>query len=267
MYEWIVLGVIQGLAEWLPVSSEGMVVLAQIWLFGKDGIGVAIENALWLHLGTLLAAVVYFWKDLVVIVQTPFRWNRAKQEDRNVLVFLGITTVVSGILGLGLLQLVETLEHQIAMAGQTMTALVGILLVLTGWLQITSKAKDVGLRQEKNLEVLDGMGLGLAQGLAALPGFSRSGLTIAALLMRKFDKRVALKLSFLMSIPIVLAGNILLNIGETRFQSEALVGVAVAFAVGLATIHYFMKLAEKVHFGKFVVAMGLLTVLGSLLVG
>lgn len=262
MYYWIVLGVIQGLAEWLPISSEGMIILAQTWLFGQDSLSVGIENALWLHLGTFLAALIYFRFDIWQLLKALFRWREANQENRNLLIFLLVSTVVSGILGLGLLQLVETMEDTISVAGQGVTALVGVLLVVTGWMQVTSK--DAGVRKEKDLKILDGMGLGLAQGLAALPGFSRSGLTVAALLMRKFDKVTSLRLSFLMSMPIVLAGNIILNIDASRAEPGALVGVLVAFVVGIVTIHYFMKLAARMNFGKFVVVMGILTIIASI---
>ncbi|TGH65482.1 undecaprenyl-diphosphate phosphatase, partial [Escherichia coli] len=92
----------------------------------------------------------------------------------------------------------------------------------------------------------DGIFLGLMQGLAALPGFSRSGFTITALLFRKFNDTTALKLSFLMSLPIILLGNIILNYDEFKISIE-LVGLLTAFIVGIVSIHVLLALARKIN--------------------
>ena len=104
---------------------------------------------------------------------------------------------------------------------------------------------------QKNLEAWlpktgDGVLLGVAQGLAALPGLSRSGLTVSVLLLRKFDGATALKLSFLVSLPIVLFGNLFLNLNDFAFSAEALVGLFFSFLFGILTIDLLLKAAKKI---------------------
>ena len=278
MLEWIVLGLIQGLTEWLPVSSEGMVVLAQNWFWpGQVGLRDTIEISLWLHLGTWLAAVVYFRREIWRLSVSLFRFRGAEVADRKLIVFLVVSTLISGALGFGLLELVGIYEEQVLASGRVVMGLVGGLLLVTGWLQLKtrrgivpdgdfSRAATQGVRNDKTLILSDGVWLGIAQGLAALPGFSRSGLTVTTLLWRKFDKEMALRLSFLMSIPIVLAGNILLNGGMLAGGSEltgAMAGLMAAFVSGWLTIHWFLIIARRVNFGWFVVGMGVLSLLAA----
>jgi len=117
---------------------------------------------------------------------------------------------------------------------------------------------------KKNLTWTDGIILGIAQGFAALPGLSRSGLTVSALLLRKFDNALSLRLSFLMSLPIVLAGNILLNFNELTWSKGTFWSLLFSFLFGLLTIHFLLKIAKKINFGLFVLFFGILTILSTL---
>jgi undecaprenyl-diphosphatase len=96
--------------------------------------------------------------------------------------------------------------------------------------------------------------------LATLPGLSRSGSTVSALLLLGFQKSLSLKLSFLLSMPIVLAGNILLNLNTINFSVDNLVALTASFAFGLLTINLLLKLAKKINFGLLVIIFGLLTI-------
>ncbi|VAW17354.1 Undecaprenyl-diphosphatase, partial [hydrothermal vent metagenome] len=125
------------------------------------------------------------------------------------------------------------------------------------------KSKMISTRTPTDIKMIDSVTLGIVQGFAALPGLSRSGLTVASLLLRKFDEEQAIRLSFLMSIPIVLAGNILLNIKDFNPTLENLFGFFFSFVFGLATIHILLKVAKKVNFAYFVLLFGLLMI-GSL---
>jgi undecaprenyl-diphosphatase len=103
------------------------------------------------------------------------------------------------------------------------------------------------------------------QGLAALPGFSRSGMTISGLLFKKIDDTQALRLSFLMSLPIILIGNILLNLGDFQFVGNMIWGFLFSFVFGLATIHGLMTLSKKIKFGYFVIIIAMLIMISVFL--
>jgi undecaprenyl-diphosphatase len=257
MYEMLILGAVQGIAEWLPVSSEGLLVLIQVNFFSLASIDAAIKSALFLHLGTFLAALIYFRQDVWRLFRTVFKFGQADSEVRQTIRFLLIATLLSGILGWFLLKLLVAVESDIITSSRVMTAIVALLLLITGLTQLASRRS--GQRNISHLKSADSVLLGVVQGLAVLPGLSRSGLTVAALLLRKFDKVLALRLSFLLSLPIVLAGNILLNLPDFQFSPDKIVGLLSAFVFGLLTIHLFLKLAQKINFGLFVVLFGFLT--------
>jgi len=248
MLEQIVLGTIQGIVEWLPVSSEGVLVLIRTNFFDiEQGLEKTIREVLFLHLGTFLAAFLYFRKDVFRV------WGNKKLFN-----FLLITTIITGLLGYGLLKLFVNLEVQVALSGKFITLAIGLLLLITAYLQI--RAKTRGHREIRDLKTGDSLLLGLMQGLAVLPGLSRSGLTVSSLLLKKFNSRDALKLSFLMSLPVVLGGNIILNFKYFSVSPEMLLGLVFSFVFGLLTISLLLKIAKKVNFGYFVLIFAVLVV-------
>jgi len=258
MIESIVLGIIQGVAEWLPVSSEGLLVLTKVHFFpSPDSLTEIIRQVLFLHLGTFLAALVYFRREVKTIVQALFQRPK-NSKDQKLALFIIITSLISGSLGFLLLKTLAKIESQLALTGKAVTLAIGLLLLVTAFLQL--KAKKQEGKQLKNPNLTDGVILGLVQALTALPGFSRSGLTVSALLLRRFEKTQALKLSFLLSLPIVLGGNIILNYQYFSFNPAAFVGLAFSFVFGLLTIDLLLKIAQRINFGYFVFAFGLLTI-------
>lgn len=261
MLEQIVLGTIQGIAEWLPVSSTSLLILAKQNLFHhQDGFQALTRHTIFLHIGTFLAAIIYFRKDVGQMLLALVQYRSQPKEIQNLLVFLIITTVISGSLGLLLREVITHWTTQFTASAKPITLIIGIFLLITGLGQL--KIKDMkGHKTLKDLSVKDGIILGIAQGFAAIPGLSRSGLTVATLLFRNFDRAYALKISFLMSLPIVLGANILLNLDTSVWTLESLVGVFVSFAVGLASIHILLRLAQKINFGYFVIFFGVLTIL------
>jgi undecaprenyl-diphosphatase len=264
MLENAILGIIQGIAEWLPVSSEGLLVLAKTHLFSsQEGLGAIIRQALFLHFGTFLAALIYFRKDVLQIIKGLFQYKSQSKEIQNLICFLLIATLISGLLGLVLIKLLSDLATQFTAAGRFITLLIGFLLLATGYLEL--KARRSGYRTLKDLKIVDSIILGIVQGFSALPGLSRSGLTVSALLLRKFDESYALKLSFLLSLPIVLAGNIILNFDIGVWSMETLTGLFFSFIFGLATIHALLKIARRINFGYFVLLFGILTILSTLI--
>lgn len=245
LLEALILGITQGITEWLPLSSGGLNALIGILFFDFD-FKEALSLALWLHLGTLLAAVIYFRRDLLSI-------------DKKLLKFLAYSTIATFIIG-G--PMVLFLLDGINFNGGLIAVIIGFLLILTGLIQWFSK-KKISRKEHK----LDAWLVGAVQGLAVLPGLSRSGLTIAAFLFRNYKPSQALRLSFLMSIPVVFIGQILLGIKDGfYFDANALIAVFFAFIFGLITIKLFINIARKINFYYFVIILGIIFIIGGLLI-
>ena len=264
IFQYIILGIIQGITEWLPISSEGMLVIAKAQLF-KDPTPLAefIKITLFLHLGTFFAALVYLRKNVLHLIKTLFSYKKAEDSLKKLLNFLIVSTVISGIIGYIILTSISGAEEKIAVTGKVITLLVGFLLLGTASIQL--RARSLGYKDSSKLNKFDSLLLGIGQGISALPGVSRSGITSSLLLLRNFDKKEALRISFLMSLPIVLAGNIVLNIGLfSSISLAAVLGLIASFIFGLATIHGMMKLAEKINFGWFVFIIAVLTIISGL---
>lgn len=260
MIENIILGAIQGVAEWLPVSSEGLIFLAKANFFPGGGFDETLKQALFFHFGTFLAALVYFRKEVAELLKTLFNYKAAGLESRKILNFLFLTTLISGILGFAIYELTGDIDSD-NLSAQYITLLVGVLLLITAFLQYKSKKiNSESLKNFKEIKNTDSVILGLTQAAAVFPGLSRSGLTVSALLLLKFKEANALKLSFLMSLPIVFIGNIVLNLNESSFNLENLVGLTVSFVFGLITIKFLLKLAEKINFAFFVLIFAIITI-------
>ena len=255
----IVLGIAQGIAEWLPISSEGLITLIKIKFFSGNHVFSIIKLALFLHLGTSCAALIYLRKDVLGLLRTLFCYKTASEENQKTLIFLIISSVISGVLGLGIIALISRLAEQMEISGKAITLAIGCLLLTTAFLQLQTKKQ--GFKKLYDLRKSDAIILGIVQGFAALPGLSRSGSTIAVLLLKQFDKTTSLKLSFLMSLPIVLIGNIFLGIKHFEFTFESLAGLFFSFIFGLLTIHILFKIAKKINFGYFVLGFGILTII------
>ncbi|PIR98284.1 MAG: UDP-diphosphatase [Candidatus Colwellbacteria bacterium CG10_big_fil_rev_8_21_14_0_10_42_22] len=263
-FEAIILGAVQGVAEWIPISSEGVTLLVATKLFeGSITIKEMITISLYLHLGTFLAALIYFKKDIWYLIKQLFQYKKANEKTKNLINFYIIATLVSGLLGLLILGGITELEGAIAFSQGAILITLGILLLLTGLLQIWHKHE--GKRVSTDINITDGIITGVAQGLAVIPGFSRSGFTVSALLLRGIKDTDALKLSFILSLPIVLIGNIILDTSPFIFTLGSLMGLTLSFVFGLLTIHGLLKLSQKFQFGWFVIFFGVL-VIGSVLI-
>ncbi len=255
MIESALLGLLQGLTEWLPVSSQGVVTAVSAFLFDYDA-SDAVAVALWLHAGTSLAAVLAFRREVVGLAREALR---DPLHPSPLLAFLAIGTVVSAGIGLPLLLLIDDLSGAL---GAGAMGVVGMLMVVTGAVQM--RRPTSGTRDRAGLSYLDAILTGVAQGFAALPGLSRSGLTVAVLLSRRVDRSEALVLSFLLGIPAGLAAALLAGLESGALRTaEGVVGAAVAFVVGFASIRVLLALARRVNFAAFVVVVGLAVIGGA----
>ncbi len=258
----IILGIVQGITEWLPISSSGALVLVMTNFFNITDLQDLITTALFFHLGTFFAALIYFRREATQIFKTIFKYKFSDERNKKTLKFLFFSTLISGAVGIVILKTIENFDS-LNLTGKAISFLIGIFLLFTGILQI--KSKKSGTKNERDLKINDGLFLGIAQGLSVLPGISRSGITVSSLLLKKFNETTALKISFLMSLPIILIANIILNFEDLVFTTTALYGLLTSFVFGILTIHILMKLSKKINFGWFVLIFALL-MMGSVLI-
>ncbi len=256
----LVVGVVQGVLEWLPVSSEGNVALV-LAAMGESPERV-VAFALFVHLGTALSATVYYRREIRTLLSLVPTWevDAAFDGDYAAVTFLAIGTGVSGVVGIALyLSLADSLSR---LTGGALFALVGVLLLVTGVVQYGS-ADRTGTRRRP--DALDAVVVGFAQGLAILPGISRSGMTTGALLLRGHDASGSFRLSFLLSIPAATGGGLLAYADGAVAVGPlaAALSLGVAAAVGYATIDALLRVVDEVPFWAVCIGLGTVVALGS----
>lgn len=244
MLKYIILGIIQGVTEFLPVSSSAHLVLGQKIL---NITGQELAVSLFLHLGTALALVIFFFKDILNALR-----------NIKLLLYIIIVTVITGIIGIGARDFFEGLFSSIKVVTVALTT-TGIILILT---------KNFMEAKRNVLNIKDAFILGLAQGLAIIPGISRSGITISTLLFRRIDRQTSFRLSFLASIPAVLGATLLeaRNIDfalKGNFQG-LLVGFIFSFISGILSLwllKIILRKAKLYYFGYYCIFIALITLL------
>ncbi len=206
--------------------------------------------ALWLHVGTLPAALVVFRTEVSHII-VEIRRNPLVPSP--LLSFLVISTLLSAMLGLLLLLILGQIS---GLVGTSAMGLIGIFMLVNGAIQLRRTHPEN--RERSTLSIPDSILSGIAQGFSVIPGLSRSGLTVATLLGRGIDKREALVLSFLMSIPASMGASLYSALNyDLVISAELIVAAAVAFVAGIVTIQILLKIAQRVNFGIFVILVGL----------
>lgn len=261
-----VLGAVQGLLEWVPVSSEGNLALA-LTLLGDTPPDAAVRLSLFLHAGTGLAALAYYRGEVATLLGRLPAWRprRALAPGQRELTVLAVATLVSAIVGaIAYLALAAATS---ALTGGLFVALVGALLVATGLLQ--RYAADLGLGERRQAGLADALLLGAAQGVAVLPGVSRSGTTVSALLLRGHEGRRAFDLSFLVSVPAAFGAGVLAVADAGGLPGVSAPAAAVALAasavVGYLAIDALLALVERVAIWLVCVCLGGLAIGGGLL--
>ena len=260
-FEAIVLGIVQGLTEFLPISSSGHLRIVPA-LFGWDDPGTAFTAVI--QLGTMVAVVVYFWKDLWRIGTA---WMRSLRDaslrsslDVRMGWYLVLATVPIGVLGLAF-------EDQITSGARDLRLIAGALIVLG---IVLALAERVGNRDKRieDLSVKDGVMVGLAQSLALIPGVSRSGATISAGLFLGYGRADAARFSFLLSVPAVVASGLFqlkdIGAGDGPGLVATILATVVSFVVGYAAIAWLLRWLASHSTGVFViyrVALGTLLIL------
>jgi undecaprenyl-diphosphatase len=246
VYQVIVLGIVQGLTEWLPISSTAHLILFP-WLAGWSDPGLAFDVAL--HTGTLLAAVSYFWSDWVAFLRATLPTASVSsgnslemQSRRRLLGLIVIGTAPAAVAGVAGHRYVEEQLRSIPLIAASMIV-VGLLMA---WAERRSSYR----RNVEVLQVNDAVAIGVAQACALIPGVSRSGATITAALWRDMNRQAAARFSFLLATPVI-AGAALVEVPRllhaVRLGTEVvslptiLLGVAVSAVSGYLAIAAFLR--------------------------
>lgn len=253
----IILGLVQGLAEFLPVSSSGhLSIISNLFDMVTTEDGHLFYEVL-LHLATLISLFVVYWQeihDMVFEVLGIFRLGpeagRRKKHYRNARCFLMIIlATLPLVLVLPIHKMINTLFYQ--------NIFVGIAIMLTGGMLYTADKMQQGAKDEKNMTMLDALLIGICQCVATIPGLSRSGTTITAGIATGLKREFAVKFSFLLSIPAVLGANLISLIDAIQEGVDLtslpayLIGMAVAMVTGIGAISLLKYIAKKGKFGGF----------------
>lgn len=262
---YIILGILQGILEWLPVSSEGQLVLVSLW-FSKITAEDALSLAFWLHIGTMLS-VLYIYRDEWKLIIDP-----RKDDPEHLRRFLIITTIATGVIGIPVkILLLDVINVEVV--SLIIMWVIAVSLIVTGILLHYSRKSRVYDDFSDNLADLSDRKsflIGCAQGFTIIPGISRSGTTVSALLFAKQNTRSAFHGSFLMSVPAAL-GSVVLDILFAVLDGTPLLGnleplgilvaIIMAFIFGLLTMHALLQVARKYNFSLITISFGLLIII------
>lgn len=264
------MGLLQGVTEFLPVSSSGHLSLFQNFFNGQAP--DTLFNVL-LHFATLLAVFVYYWHDIVDMIAEFFRGAAAlvSRKDGGKSAPPARRLMLMVILATLPLVVVLPFKNKVEALGAS-TLFIGCALLVTGLLLFASDRLKPGRKNERTMTVVDALLIGCAQALAVVPGLSRSGTTISAGTARGLDRTFAVRFSFLMSLPAVLGATLLEVIDAAQAGVDAalipqyILGMAVAAVSGYFAIRLVNLLAKKGRFGAFAYycwAVGLVTIIAT----
>ena len=255
----ILMGIVQGLSEFLPISSSAHLVFTsnfyKIFMGIEDFYGSNQEIFLdiMLHFGTLIAVLIFFRKDIIKICSAFICGIKNKQYNntdfKTALYIIG-GTILTIITALPLTFFAERIVF--------IPEIAGILLVITGFLLLFSENISKKIKVKAKINLRSSILIGIAQGIASLPGFSRSGLTISTGMLNGMSREEAARYSFLLSIPVILGASMIYPLVKIDFQevvtynwTAIIVGTIVSGLVGYLCIKYFLKFVQKFSLGFF----------------
>ena len=266
----ILMGIVQGLSEFLPVSSSAHLVFTSNFYKIFKGIEIVQESNqeifldIMLHLGTLIAVLIFFRKEIWTILKALYFGLKNKDysdKDFKTGVYIILGTIITVLIAFPLNEVAEFLVFK--------PAIVGILLIGTGVLLLFSEYWSKKHCKNSEITLKKSILIAIAQGLAALPGFSRSGLTIATGLLSGTDRTTAARYSFLLSIPIILGASMVYPLVKLDFAEVVtynwfaiIIGTIVSGIVGYLCIKYFLKFVSRFSlgiFGYYCLIMGIVT--------
>lgn len=274
IFQAIILGIVQGLAEFLPISSSGHLAIIQNLFHIDTDTGLLFD--VMLHVGTLMAIFVVFWRDIVKLIIEFFGiiadfFRRFRDPDvivlssayRRFVLLIIVSTIPTAILGFIGRDFIEYASTTLLIPG------IG-LLITSALLFICDRIGD-GRKGIKKISYLNAFEIGTAQGIATIPGISRSGATIAACLLLGIKKETAVKYSFIMSIPAVLGAAVLeiKDVSGTSIEAKTMVayviGMVVAAVVGYFAIRFMIGVVRRrkyIYFSIYTLIVGLVAIVG-----
>ena len=275
----VLMGVLQGITEFLPVSSSGHLALFQHFFGMEDIESKQMFFSVMLHFGTLISIFIYYWHDIVDMIREFFRAigdlfsrrggrQQVQTPPARRLVLLIIVATLPLFVILPVKDVVESATGNVMF--------VSLALLATGFLLFFSDRLAKGRKTAKTATLVDALAVGCAQAVGTLPGISRSGITISTGMLRGYDRSFAVRFSFLMSLPAVLGATILelkdaLEAGlDPAILPHCLVGMGIAAVVGYFAIRLVNLLASKGKFGAFAYycwAVGAVSLVAGFVVG
>lgn len=245
----IVLSLVQGITEFLPISSSAHLILIPVFTHWEDQ-GILMDVAM--HVGTLFAVLLYFRRDIALIVKDAFAQKPAKKEDKqqNLLLYIVVATIPVLVFGLLVAKYLGDVMRSIEVIGWA-SILFGIQLF---WFD----KKGLNNKEIKDISLKDAIILGFAQALALIPGTSRSGITITAARAMGINRKDAAKFSMFMAIPTIIAagayeGLKLYKLSDVVLTQDALIACALSFLAAFLVVHLLMKWLDKFSFTPFVI--------------
>lgn len=246
IFKSIILGIIQGIAEFLPISSSAHLILIP-YLFGWEESSLAFDIAL--HFGTMMAVLVIFFKDWWNLFIGAIKDVREKKKTTNGKMFwyLIIATIPGALAGLFLDDIVENVIRNKVWIIALALAIMGVLIFLGDkWANKHYKKQT----EFEDITLKQALIVGISQAFAVIPGFSRSGTTILAGRLQGISKEAITKFTFLLSVPII-AGATILKVTDLVFTKEVIIGILVSFATGILTIKFLLNYIKKHDFSVF----------------
>ena len=254
------MGAIQGITEWLPISSQALVLVTNGILDPDSSFGNLVYFALTLHLGTCLSSLIYYRSRIFKIFKNAFV---SKSKSYHELVFYLITTISSFISALPIFIFIIFVDEISEIVGVVGMIVLGLIYLTGGIYQYfgtkrTNIDKDISKATHK-----DGIIIGLIQGFSIIPGLSRSGLPITSLLLRGFNKTESLNISFILGIRVTLVAVVIGLIYLTEKSFLDILAIIISFLIGYLSIKFFITITKKVEFYSFVIFLGVMILISS----
>lgn len=247
----VIFGLVQGVTEFLPISSSGHLVLVQ-YIFGIEEPPISFFVAL--HVGSLAAVLIYFWRDWLNIFGIK-KDMEMYQKNSKLLLYIIIATIPAVIAGLIFNDKAENLIFS--------PIIIALLIVFGSFILFLADKFSARTRKMETITLKNSLFIGIAQVVALIPGVSRSGMTIAGARMCKFTRADSARFSFLIATPIIAGAGLMQfkYLIADGITSVMFVGVLVSFVAAVTTIHYFLAFIKKVSYAVFLYySLGLLIV-------